>query len=292
MQILTMDIGGTSVKCALVDQYGTLSQPSYFETLMDDLGDFGQRLNRHLSKHYGEDKFVGIGISCTGIARPNALTIGEGNPIFKAFGQTLAKDLQRIYQVPVAVENDGNCSLLAEHWLGAGKGSRHLASIVIGTSIGGAVIIHDQIYHGHHYMAGEFGYGLLQKADDQWEIWANVGSTAQIYKKHDQARDGKSLMALYEKGDPLAQALLREMTQKVAVMAYNIQYFLDPEKILIGGGISESSHFIDLVKEALLKMSQQIDDTVRIPVIQASQFGNQAHLIGAAKHWLNTYMKD
>lgn len=292
MNILSIDIGGTSVKCGLVTFEGEILTSSGFLTEMDELNTFEKRLNDHIRANYSKHPFVGIAISCTGVARQDLLSIGEGNAIYSTFGKNLAKNLQASKGVPVSVENDGNCSLLAEHWLGAGKGCRHLASLVIGTSIGGAIIINHQLYRGSQAMAGEFGYGLFRTSEETWELWADIGSTYRTTQLYSRPVDGLTLVSFSQQGDTLATNVLKEMAKKLAVMAYNIQHFLDPEKIIVGGGISESAIFMDLVRQELNLLCQSIPSTLRIPILESCHFGNQAHLIGATRHWMNVYVEN
>lgn len=291
MQLLAIDIGGTNVKLGLVDEHGQVTQKSQFPTLMTDLESFETRLFAHL-ENYTMEHINGIAISCTGLASQEKLTIGEGNPILEAFGKTLPWLLTTQYQVPVSVENDGNCSILAEHWLGAAKGYQNVISIVIGTSIGGAIILNNQLYKGNHLLAGEFGYSLFQQPNQQWEIWSIVGSTQGMVNQFDLPTSGIEIFHQYHQRNPQAIQVVNEFVEKLAVQCYNLQYILDPDIILIGGGVSEEPSLIPLVENKINDIISNIPSNVIIPKIARCQFGNSANLIGASKHWLNCFDKN
>lgn len=288
MNLLAIDIGGTNVKLGIVSQKGNVHHTSSFSTQWSHLSTFTDRLFKHL-KQYNFNSIDGIAISCTGLANQKNLSIGEGNTIFSVFGQSLPKQLSHHFSLPVSVENDGNCAILAEHWLGAAKGKSNVASIVIGTSIGGAIIINNQLYKGSHNLAGEFGYALIEEEENQWQIWSIIGSTQGLIEQFNQQYSGFEIFSLYRKGDFKVIQAVELFAERIAVQCYNLQYFLDPDLILIGGGISEEPLLMELIEQKLDSIIQKISSNVIKPTIKPCQFGNQANLIGAAKHWLNIF---
>ncbi|WPC09052.1 ROK family protein [Globicatella sp. PHS-GS-PNBC-21-1553] len=291
MQLLAIDIGGTNVKLGLVDEQGQVSHQTHFPTLMHELETFESRLLNHL-EIYATKPFKGIAISCTGLASQENLTIGDGNPILEAFGKTMPQLLMNQFKLPISVENDGNCSILAEHWLGAAKGYQNVISIVIGTSIGGAIMINNQLYKGNHLLAGEFGYSLFKQPNQQWEIWSIVGSTQGMVNQFNHHTSGIEIFHQYHQGNPEAIQVVYEFVEKLAVQCYNLQYILDPDVILIGGGVSEEPALIPLVENKIKEIIEKIPSNVIIPKIARCHFGNNANLIGASKHWLNIYGKN
>lgn len=291
MQLLAIDIGGTNVKLGIVNEQGQVSYQTHFPTLMSELETFETRLLNHL-EIYAKEPIKGIAISCTGLASQENLTIGAGNPILEAFGRTMPQLLMNQYQLPVSVENDGNCSILAEHWLGAAKGFQNVISIVIGTSIGGAIMINNQLYKGNHLLAGEFGYSLFKQPNQQWEIWSIVGSTQGMVNQFNHHTSGIEIFQQYHQGNSEAFKVVEDFIEKLAVQCYNLQYILDPDVILIGGGVSEEPALVPLVENKIKEIIAKIPSNVIIPKISRCHFGNSANLIGASKHWLNIYGKN
>lgn len=288
MNLLAIDIGGTNVKLGIISQMGNVYHTSSFPTQWTHLSTFTKRLFKHLEQ-YNFSSIEGIAISCTGLANQKNLSIGEGNTIFNVFGQSLPKTLSHHFSLPVSVENDGNCAILAEHWLGAAKHKPNVASIVIGTSIGGAIIINNQLYKGSHNLAGEFGYALIEEQENQWQIWSIIGSTQGLIEQLNQQYSGFEIFSLYRGGNSKIIQAVELFAERIAVQCYNLQYFLDPDLILIGGGISEEPLLMALIEQKLDNIIQKIPSNVIRPTIKPCQFGNQANLIGAAKHWLNIF---
>lgn len=291
MDILTIDIGGTMIKSGVLDDKGTILKRSSFPMPIH-YHDLTSQLCKHIDTVY-ETNFSGIAISSTGLVHPQTQEIGIGSKIYESFGKELVKKLQGHYQLPVYAENDGNCALLAEKWLGNGKNCSDVATIVLGTSVGGALMINHQLVRGKHLLAGEIGYMLFPTEKKPWEIWSIVGSTRalveEVSERKGEALDGFQVSALFEQGDVVAEASVKVFIEKIAVACYTLQYMIDPEKILIGGGISKSSFLITEVQKEIDKIAATIPSTVIIPTIEPCLFGNDSNLIGACYHFLSKH---
>ncbi|WP_312542134.1 ROK family protein [Enterococcus sp.] len=291
MDILTIDIGGTMIKSGVIDRNGTIisrgnfPMPAAYEQLTAHLID-------HIEQHYGR-MFDGIAISSTGLVDPETQEIGIGSVLYEAFGQSLVKELARYFHIPVSAENDGNCALLAEKWLGNGKKCKDFATIVLGTSVGGALMINHQLVRGKHLVAGEFGYMLYPSDPKPWEIWSLVGSTRvlveEVSQKFGKPLDGHQVAALFEAGDTQTQASVDIFIEKLAVGCYSLQYMVDPEKILIGGGISKSDFLLPALQREINRLAATIPSNIIVPQVEACLFGNDSNLIGACYYFLNKF---
>lgn len=295
--ILTIDIGGTKIKTGLVDHQGKIVKKNEFATPRKDYSQFPSLLKEHIALHY-KDAFYGIAFSATGICDLEKRTIGGGGPMYEAFGKTILNECSKIYQMPISAENDGNCAALAENWLGAGKGAQSICTIVLGTSVGGAIVVDQHILHGKHNLSGEFGYFLIAQEIKPYEIWSIVGSTRGLVQsvakeKNISERDlnGYKVLELMENKDPIAVQKVKRFIELLAVQCYNIQYAIDPEKILIGGGISTAPFLIPALKEEIKKIGEMIPSTVVLPEVDRCRFGNESNLIGAAYQWLQENRK-
>lgn len=293
--VLGIDIGGTGIKMGLVK--GTeIFQPYQFPMPREDYRQLPQLLKKAITEKY-QGAFSGIALSSTGIVNQKDRSIGWRSPLYEAFGKTLVADLEKTYGVFVSVENDGNCAALAENAYGAGKGCQSILTVVLGTSVGGAFVYEGKILRGAHNLAGEFGYLLfpdLPKKD--WELWSIVGSTRALVENVAQRKslpfkslDGKKVTDLLEQHDATAAEEVAKFIEKLAVGCYSLQYAFDPEKILIGGGISKAPYLIPRLQEKILEIAEAIPSNVLIPEVAACAFGNESNLLGAYHHFLQTY---
>ncbi|WP_430611020.1 ROK family protein [Enterococcus sp. DIV0876] len=288
MYILTIDIGGTAIKLGLVNERGTICKRSSF-LMPSDYTKLTTQLHNHIQTTY-EPNFVGIAISSTGLVDTKTQEIGMSSKLYEGFGKHLVKHLRDHFKCPVYAENDGNCALLAEKWLGNGRDCSDFATIVLGTSVGGGIMVNNQLVHGKHLLAGEIGYMLFPTDKKPWEIWSIVGSTRALVEavseQKGQQLDGRQVSALFENGDGQAQASVRDFIEKLAVGCYTLQYLIDPEKILIGGGISSSSFLLPELQKQIQRLADTIPSTVVVPQVESCLFGNDSNLVGACYNFL------
>ena len=294
MNIVAIDIGGTYIKTGLLTINGERLQLEKLNMPREDYRLVIPQLISHIEKYYA-NQFQGIGISSTGLVDPISQEIGMMSPLYEGFGKTLVKNLRDCFGVPVTVENDGNCALLAEKWIGKGQACTNLVMIVLGTSVGGALMINDQLVKGSHLMAGELGYMLFPTKEKPWEIWSIAGSTktlvTQVSNQKGKILDGYEVIELYHQQDAQTQRHVAAFIEKLAVGCYNLQYILDPEKILIGGGISHNAFLLPALRQKIQEISGEIPSNIRIPSVEMCQFGNESNLIGACYYWLTQQKK-
>jgi predicted NBD/HSP70 family sugar kinase len=199
-------------------------------------------------------------------------------PIGKALSERLG--------LPVSMENDANCAGLGECTWGAGREFENAVFMVIGSGIGGAVIMNHQIYRGNHFHGGEFGYMVLSS---DGEILSNTGSTRALVERVATAKgvpvaklDGEKVFAMADGGDAIAQREIEAMCHAIALAAYNLQYSLDPDIILLGGGVSARADLVEKIQQHVDDILQQVKIAQVRPLLKACEAGNAANLLGAA----------
>jgi predicted NBD/HSP70 family sugar kinase len=194
----------------------------------------------------------------------------------------------------VTIENDANCAALAEGWLGAAKETDFYICIVIGTGIGGGIVINQSILRGATLHGGEFGYMIMGKSGKSplQSTWSKVASTHSLVEEVEVRKslvrgtlDGEEIFRLADAGDTIANECIANLFKNLAMGIYNLKYVLDPNKILIGGGISKRPDVIDGINNELAQLKDDIS-TLDIKV-EACKFDNDANLIGALFHFLN-----
>lgn len=289
MAIGLIDIGGTSIKFGRWANE-TLETLDSIETPADWPGLLAA-FDAQVATFKALGALTGIGISSAGVVDVNTGVITGAGAADYAHDMPLIKLLGDRYGVPVAIENDANCAALGEAAHGAARGIDDVVLLVIGTGVGGAVIINGQIHHGVHLLGGEFGYML----NDDQQIVSQAGTAVNMAAAYSRATgttgiDGKTLFARAAAGDAVAAKYVAQMCHTLAKTIFNLQYSIDPTCFVLGGGVSSNPALLPQVQAAL----QQVFDTVGIapvmPDVRLAQFRNAANLIGAAVNWQQHYL--
>ncbi|MDO4670460.1 MAG: ROK family protein [Aerococcus sp.] len=280
--LLTIDVGGTRIKSAVWDQEKAILRDKESVPTPDHLEDFYQVITALREKHA---EVSGVAFSLPG-AVDNEKGIIEGVsavPYIHHF--PIKQALHERTQRPVAIANDANCAALGEVFHGAGRGEQQLIFVVIGTGIGGAVVLNGQLIPGVHLLAGEFGMML-----DQHNRWSSHDGTlvqaAKTYSEQTQTTiDGKGLLEAAVAGDALAQSLTASVYDTLAHLLINLQFTFDPARIIIGGGASKNPDFIKGIRAAIEKLADQAGRPPILPEIVPAKLGNDANLVGAAMYF-------
>lgn len=290
MTILAIDFGGTQVKSALIsnDLASITSLPTQMSpqdlksclTLIDSI-----------VKPYLE-KIEGIAISSPGTVDTEKGIIYYGG-VLRFLHDFHAKSiLEETYQRPVAVINDGKAAVLAELVKGKLKGIQNGLALILGTGLGGGVIINGQLYQGSHFQAGELTFLLPEKREYQTEDMKGIQVSAvglikkiaEVLKLADK-QDGRTVFHYIEQKDVRIYALFEEYCRHVAHLILNLQTILDVECCVIGGGISAQPVLIEEINRQFDLLHAQVEPIkliVERPQILACQFLNDANLLGAA----------
>ncbi|MGL5313252.1 MAG: ROK family protein, partial [Peptostreptococcaceae bacterium] len=176
-------------------------------------------------------------------------------------------ELKEYTDLPIEIENDANCALLAEKWIGNAVDSSNFICITIGTGIGGAIYINDKLVRGHNFFSGEFGYMIVEDIYEKFRIHTlNKDSATVPFIKHiarDKGLDtkeikGNDIFEMIEAGDIQVIEAYKRWIRRLAICIYNLGFILDPQKILIGGGISSQPKFISDLKWEIESISIEL----------------------------------
>lgn len=160
-------------------------------------------------------------------------------------GVALGKHVREKYELPVVIDNDANCFLRAELALGAAQKHSNVVCVTLGTGIGGALSINREVFIGAHAAAGELGHTIVDVVEGE------PHALEEIY--HDLTQGNPEQMAheAFE-GDELALKVYREIGHFIGLALANIVNIIDPELIILGGGVMQSSDlFLKAVRESL-----------------------------------------
>jgi predicted NBD/HSP70 family sugar kinase len=291
---MVFDIGGTYIKYAVMDERAKKLISGKLATPKDGLENFLLTLQKIVEQYSGDFDFQGIAVSSPGSVDVKTGFIGGASAIPYIHGVNMAGLIRDRTGLQTAIENDANCAALAEGWLGTAKGTDYYICIVIGTGIGGSIVMNQSILRGASLHGGEFGYMIMgapfqEPLQATWSLVASTNALVEEVKKRNSlgkgTLNGEEVFRLAEEGDPIAQECIAEFYKRLAIGIYNLKYALDPQKILIGGGISKRQEVIAGINRELKGLKNDIS-TLHIEV-EACQFGNDANLIGALFHFLN-----
>ena len=296
MYYICIDIGGTSIKYGVLSEKGEIFIDGTVSTKVTEKENFilsdVKKLVRNILDEYRNYEIKGICISTAGVVNPEKGEIAYAGPtIPKYTGTKIKEELEKEFSISCEVENDVNCAGLGEYWKGAGKGSKSMVCLTIGTGIGGSVILDGKLLNGIGYTAGEIGY-----MDVNGSYIQNIASSKYLVEKVQKEKEekegitdaitGVDIFELAKKGDEICIAGINEIISNLAVGVRNIIYLLNPEVIVIGGGITAQKEYLEekIRKEVNDGM---ISDMFRKTRIELAQQGNQAGLLGALYNFLN-----
>lgn len=285
-QYICIDIGGTAIKYGVV-QSGEI--PEIIRTDSCKTPENGTKILRKvfdiiegLKRNCGQTEAVCI--SSAGIVNSEEGCILEANDdlIPGYTGTKIADRVKEKFGIPCFVENDVNCAAMAEYYAGAAKGYHSMLMLTIGTGIGGAFIAGGKLLKGHTYSACEVGYMNMEEGTFE-EIAATSALVARTAKRLHKTADEISGKWIFEQAQDGNEVCIEEIDRMCDILAKgisNICYVLNPEIVLLGGGISAQTDWL----KPRIEMGME---KYLIPVIRKktkldfAKFKNQAGMIGA-----------
>ena len=291
MKIIGIDIGGTTIKADLYDDFGTsLNQFKEIETIIDyDLGT-NQILNQVcdlIGEYILNYSIDGVGISTAGVVNANTgEIIYAGYTIPGYIGVNFTSEIEKRFGLSTFVENDVNCAALGELWKGQAKDKKNVVMVTIGTGIGGSIIVNGQIVNGFNYTAGEVGYIPVGNSD--WQSKASTTALIHLYQKKSLKTNqtGRTFFNDLSSGDKVAKETFEIFVENLTKGLLTISYLLNPEILILGGGILAKKDI--LLPEIQSSLAKNAMDNRFLPKnLVAATLGNEAGRIGAVKNFLD-----
>ena len=295
-----IDMGGTTVKYGVVRGHEMLDER---EPLPTPAFKGPKPLLRELSARIAELQRKHKGIAAIGMGVPGFADITRGyvHELTNVEGWQrvhVAKALTAGTGLPAFVENDANAMCYAEFLHGAGRGAQNMIAVTLGTGVGGGLVLGGQLYRGSTYGAGEIGQMGIDYAGRMGEH-GNVGAlekyvgnrevTARARELYAKARcrvaaedcEPRALSAAARRGDPVALKVWDEFTAHLAAGLSAAVWLLNPDRIVIGGGVARAGKILFDPLQA--KLRAQLAESFRkgLKVVPA-KFGNDAGMIGSA----------
>ena len=284
-----LDIGGTKIQGAVIDENGEILKTYRLETCAREGKDKVLENISKIIEFLKTDEIEAIGVGTPGfIDSENGIVTFAGN-IDGWTGLNLKKELEKISGLPVFVENDANIALVCEKWLGAGKGYNDIVMITIGTGLGGAVYNEKSgLLSGSHFQGAELGHVILHPGGDYCtcgqhgcaEAYCAGTALTKNYKKltGDELTGEQILKRVYK--DPKAKEVLEIYQEDLAYFLTSLRNIFDPEVIVIGGGVIHSK---DIWWDGMIEKFNDIcNNTLNVSVMPA-KYLNDSGVIGAGK---------
>lgn len=307
-----LDIGGTGIKVGAVNEQNRIIAETSIPTRTDI--PFGEQvdrmaecvrelLNPETDPELSMDRVVSIGAGIPGLANHDGVVINCTNlgwhytPLREEFRKRIGK--------PFFVDNDANVAALAESVAGVSAGSSSSVFVTLGTGIGSGIIINGRIWKGFHGIGGELGHMILEldgvpcTCGNRGCVERYCSATALIRMAREQAAahpdslifslaggdpmkiSAKTVFDAKREGDPVAEKLFRRYVSYLSQMLASLVNFLDPEIIVLGGGVSKAGNLLlDAVRSEIPRYVLYNDQP--LPRVEIAALGAEAGIIGAA----------
>lgn len=305
--IVGIDLGGTKIASALLD---TDLEIVKSDTVPTEGGAGPERVAEQMAEaverltdEHGKEAILGVGVASAGLIEP-----GTGKVLYSPNLNWRDVPLREMMRdrlgTEVYVDNDVNMAALGELHFGAGQGARHMICVFVGTGIGSGIIVDGHLYEGANGLAGEVGHTTIEWDGPAcpsgnpgcWESYAS--GTAMARRAREALERGESsilrdmvggdldhlrvetIAEADTKGDPLARRILQETGEFLGAGLSNLVNTLNPELIVMGGGVIRGvPQLFDLAEASMRRRS--LKDAAASVRMAKSHFGREAGVIGA-----------
>lgn len=287
-----IDIGGTAIKYGLANEHGIFKEKNLISSEAKKCGGKGivAKIEEIVNLYIKLYNIEGVAISTAGIVDCQKGKIIYAFPeVFPDYSGMCLKELvESKFGVPCCVENDVNSAALGEMWLGAGKGKKSLFCITVGTGIGGCAVHEGRIIHGVSNSAGEIAYMKIP-GGSMHELATTTHLIEYVSEKKGIAKtelNGKVIFEWAKSGDTVAINAIANLTEHLADGIVNIVAVLNPQMVILGGGIMAQKDYLRPLVDAALqrRLTKDIYDKMEVDF---AKLGNDAGMIGALYNLLN-----
>lgn len=287
MKYLTIDIGGSAIKYAVMDEeiqiYEQSSIPTPLDTLEHLIDSIGQLYDQYCHQIHG------IAISMPGVIDPKKGYCYTGGSLKYINNLNFVEVLQKRCPVRITIGNDAKCAANAEIGYGNLQDVADGAVVILGTGIGGCLIKDHQVHTGKHFSAGEFSFIQTNCLSPfGWDFtWCRRNGIDGLLKKvqnnlqTDAVFTGLEIFAMAHEGNQKVLDAIDQFALEIATQIYNVHILFDCEKVAIGGGISAQELLIELIRKNFDKIMDAMGIGFNKPEIVPCYFRNNSNLVGA-----------
>lgn len=285
---VSIDIGGTAIKHGIIDGNADILVKGKMPTEAQKGGPgIMEKVVRIIERYRKDYELSGICISTAGMVDVEKGEIFYSAPLIPDYaGTKIKEELEKRFSIPCEVENDVNCAGLAENVSGAAKGSRITLCLTIGTGIGGCILIDGEVFHGFGGSACEIGYMYMDGSDFQTLGAASILTKKVAAKKRrpQEEWNGYRIFEAAKQGDTVCLEAIDEMTDVLGKGIANICYVLNPETVVLGGGVMAQEEFLKpRIQESIRRYL--ISDIADKTAVVFAKYQNDAGMLGAYYHF-------
>jgi glucokinase len=303
-----IDVGGTKILGGIVDEQGKILAKARRNTPVEGGLALLAAIAEVANELAAQEKVIAVGLSIAGFVSSDRSTMLATPNIAELNGMQLQHPLENAIKLPVRVENDANAAAWGETVYGAGRGCDHLMLLTIGTGIGGGIVTNGELYRGAYGVAGEFGHMRMVPnglrcgcgSDGCFEKYASGTALLRIAKelaaiKPDEAIKllalgdgtpegihGSHITAAALAGDEVALSAFSEIGDWLGAGIAMLSVILDPERVIIGGGVIEATELLLTPTRNALMRHLPYATKHPAPTIVPAELGNDAGLVGVA----------
>ena len=303
-----VDVGGTKVLGGVVDESGSVLKTARRDTPREGGTALTQAIADVARELMNEFNVDSVGVSAAGFVSSDRKTMLATPNIAGWNGVDLDYELTSLIGLPVVIENDANAAAWGEARFGAGRGKRHMLMLTVGTGIGGGIVVNGDLYRGAFGIAAEIGhirvvpeghlcgcgargcfeqYGsgnaLMRHAREA--IAASPDIARNLLSRGDgtvEGLTGKAITEAARDGDAVALAAFNTTGQWLGAGIASLAVILDPECVVIGGGVIDAGEILLAPTRASLERNMPFAGKHPYPEIIAASLGNEAGLVGVA----------
>lgn len=312
-KIIAIDLGGTSVKMAIVTPEGDIQHkwsiqtnvlesgqhiiPEVIESIKDQL---------HLLKL--DTKYIlGIGIGTPGMVDVDQGTVVGAYNLNWTEKQYVTQQITEAFNLPCYIDNDANVAALGEQWRGAGESHADVVMMTLGTGVGGGIVVNHELVHGAGGAAGEIGHITIDPTIDIHctcgkrgclEAVASATGIVNLARKYSmeyagdsslkrniddgQSVDAKDIFQAAQNNDPFGKHIVEQFCQYLGLACSHIANTLNPQRIVLGGGVSSAGEYLRSQVQTYYEQNTfpQIREVTKISI---AELGNDAGILGAAQ---------
>lgn len=311
-KLLGIDLGGTTVKFGILTLEGEVQEKWAIETnILEDgkhiVPDIVASLKHRLALYnLTKDDFVGIGMGSPGAVNRDKKTVTGAFNLNWASTQEVGSVIEAELGIPFAIDNDANVAALGERWVGAGANNPDVVFVTLGTGVGGGVIADGNLIHGVAGAGGEIGHIVVEPEDGFdctcgnhgcLETVASATGVVRVARKlaeeyegdskikaaidNGEAVSSKDIFDAAKEGDHFANTVVDKVSFYLGLASANISNILNPDSVVIGGGVSAAGEFLrSRIENNFQKFAfPQVRKSTKIKI---AELGNDAGIIGAA----------
>jgi predicted NBD/HSP70 family sugar kinase len=286
MHVIGIDLGGTKIEGVLLNSKGKILKKKRVPTQANKSRSIVVNDLIEVVKYLSLRDVYGVGIGTPGFSVNGKLSLIKNVPSLNGFN--LKKELiRRIGLRNIEVENDANCFTLAEYKFGAGKGTKNMVGIIMGTGIGSGLIIDGKLHTGRSGGAGEIGHMVLHPhgrkcscgGRGHFEAYASGPALVKHYKFLKGRIKNPNPKSIFLSKEKIAKRVVDEYINMVGIGFANIISIFNPDRIVLGGGVSNLGFYRRIIKS--VKSYSNPDISHHIDIVRY-KLGDSSGVIGAA----------